>query len=403
MWYKTIGTTTLIVAMSLFSGCGGGGSGAPSKLAINTNAKSIAYKAKNGDWKSIDVSSGTPTADGLKEYMVNKDDRFMVALKCTDKRSYLFAFSKDDGDVKFRCSKLTIGFGKTLSGTLGDTVTAPPLTGFITAIGTKWALNTTAPFDYTYTLKRGLYDFIAVSLNSASNPARFLMKRNINLNQNKTLNISMDTANSCAIKSKSFNAGSGFRIVYISKGNTYFTSNTGGKWYYPDCTQDSNDIYVLVGKDNTGKKVSLETAPVNAMTKADIGAQETAHINALTQLSYQDSGQISGLGQYVSNPKSPKLQVFTLDIQNATSKHYSLILSKKYLDSGDVFDMPKLSAISGFSGAWDGDNATKVNAEAMMSDIKLGKILKGRMLRLSEINTFATRNCKMEFAKQEVK
>ena len=394
----------LVASTFLYVGCGGGGgSSVPSKLAIDTNAKAIAYKAKNGDWKSIDVNSGAPASDGLKEYMVNKDDKFMVALKCSSKQSYIFAFSKDDGDIKFKCSKTTLTPIKTISGNLGDTVTAPPLKGFITAIDTTWGFNNTAPYSYNYSAKQGIYDLIAVSLDSATEPARFYIKRDINLNQNNTLNISMNSTNSCTIKSKNFSAGANFRIIYISKGGTYFTSNTGGKWYYPNCTEDSDDIYALVGKDATGKKISLKTTPVNSMTKADIGAEDVTHINALTQLAYQNSGQISGLGQYVPNSNSPKLGVFIIDAKNAAFKHYSLILSKKYLGSDDIFDMPKLSMISGFSGMWDGDNANNVEAQAVMSDTQLGKILKGKNLNLNEINTLATANCKMEFAKQKVK
>ena len=400
---KQIKFLAILASVFLYVGCGGeGGSSVPSKLAIDTNAKAISYKAKNGDWKSIDVNSGAPASDGLKEYMVNKDDKFMVALKCSSKRSYIFAFSKDDGDIKFKCSKTTLTPIKTINGNLGDTVTAPPLKGFITAIDTSWGFNTTAPYSYNYSVKQGIYDLIAVSLDSTTEPARFYIKRDINLNQNKTLNVSMNGTNSCVIKSKNFAAGTGFRIVYISKGGTYFTSSTGGKWYYPNCTEDSNDIYALVGKDATGKKVSLKTTPVNSMARTAITTQDTAHINALTQLAYQNSGQISGLSQYVPNSNSPKLGVYIIDVRD-TIKHYSLILSKNYLGSDDIFDMPKLSMISGFSGMWDGDNANNVEAQAVMSDTQLGKILKGKNLNLNEINTLATANCKMEFAKQKVK
>jgi len=398
---KPIKYLALIASTFLYVGCGGGGNSTPSKLAIDTNAKAIAYKAKNGDWKSIDVNSGAPASGGLKEYMVNKDDKFMVALKCSDYESYLFAFSKDDGDIKFKCSKITITPIKTISGTLDDTVTAP-LKGFVTAIGTNFAIDLSAPFNYSYNVKKGIYDLIAVSFDNATEPARFYIKRGINLNQDKTLNVSMNGSNSCTVGSKNFAAGANFRIVYISKGNTYFTSNNGGKWYYPDCTEDSDDIYALVGKDSSGDKVSLKTTPVNSMAKTAIMAQDTTHINGLTQLAYQNSGQISGLGQYIPNPNSPKLGLFTIGIKG-TFKYYSLILSKKYLGNDDVFDIPKLSTISGFSGMWDGNNANNVDAQAIMSNTKLGEILKGKIIELSEINTFATSNCKMEFAKQKVK
>ena len=401
---KQIKFWALVASVFLYIGCGGGGSTTTaSKLAIDTNAKAIAYKSKNGDWKSIDVNSSAPAADGLREYMVNRDDKFMVALKCSTKTSYLFALSKDDGDIKFKCSKLTLVLNKKINGNLDDTVTAPPLKGFITAIGTKWAFENSAPYSYNYTIEQGIYDLIAVSLDSASEPARFYIKRAINLNQNKTLNVSMNNTNSCSIKSKNFNAGANFRIVYISKGNTYFTSSNGGKWYYPNCTQDSDDIYALVGKDNTGNKVRLKTEPVNSMTKADIGAQDLTHINALTQLAYQNSGQISGLSHYLANSNSPELELFIIDMKSGANQHYTLFLSKKYLESDDVFDLPKLSAISEFSSVWDGDNATNVDAQAVMSDTKLGDILKGKMLLLSEIFTFATKSCTVEFSKQKVK
>ena len=409
---KQIKYLALIASTFLYVGCGGGsgsggvsgsgGSSTPSKLAIDTNAKAISYKAKNGDWKSIDVNSGAPAIDGLKEYIINKDDKFMVALKCSNKESFLIAFSKDDGDIKFKCPITTIAFNKTLKGALDDTITVSEK-GFITAIGTKSAFDFSSPFKYSYSIEQGLYDLISVSIDSASKPARFYIKRGINLNQNKTLNISMNGSNSCAIKSKNFTAGTGFRIVYISKGNTYFQSNSGGKWYYPNCIENSNDIYTLVGKDSTGNKISLKVRDANSIAKADIGAQDITHINSLTQLAYQNSGQVSGLSQYIPNSNSPKLRAFLIDTKNASNQRYNMLLSKNFLDNDDVFDLPKLSTINGFNGMWDGNNATAVDTVAIMSDTKVSNILKGKMLYLHEINTFVTDNCKIEFSKQKVK
>lgn len=406
-----MGWLVSLVASAVLVGCGGSSShnsnggdhdtSTEAKVVITTNAKAIAYKSKNGEWESIDTNSGTSASDGLKAYTITRDDRFMVALKCSDNESYLFGFSKEDGNIKYKCPKLTILPNATISGTLDDTITTAP-SGFYTAVGTEFSADFTAPYDYSYTKKSGTYDLIAVSFDSGSNPARFSLDREIDLSQNMTRNVSMDATNSCAIKGKNFNAGSDFRLVYISKENTYFTSSLNNKWYYPDCTEDPDDMFVLIGKNTAGNKVSLKTAPVNTFPKADINPQDVAHINPLTQLSYQNSGQISGLGQYTPAANSPQLSVFIIEVKKAPKK-YILILSKKYLEDDNVFDIPKLSSISGFSGMWDGDKATSVEAQALMSDTHVGKILQGKMILLHEIYTFATRDCAMEFATQHVK
>jgi len=396
-------SVALIGAMVVDCGGGGSGSSVSSKVKIITNADAIAYKKKNGEWKSIDVNSGLPNSEGLKEYKVDKYGKYMVALKCSNSESTIFAMGKDDGgNIKYKCHKSGVIHFYSLSGALNDTVTAT-IGGFVTAIDTIYSFDNSAPFNYSYLVKEGLHDFIAVSFDGASKPARFYIKRAVNITQATTMNISLDAVNSCAVKSKNFNTGNGFRLVYVSKEGTYFTSSLGTKWFYPDCTQDSGDIYILVGKDATGNKISLKTEPFNSMAKADIGVQDVSHINALTQLSYQNSGQISGLSQYSPNANSPKLNMFLIDASNTAGNRYSILLSKNYLGSDAVFDMPKLSSVSGFSGVWDGNNASDVYAFAAMTDKKIGDLLKGKFIHLNEIYTYATNSCKIEFAKQKVK
>jgi len=358
----------ILTAVAIFAlvGCGGGGGSIPDKLSIDTDAKAIAYKNSGDDWKTIDVA----TSGGLKHYELDKMDKFMVALNCkqgSHESIYIVGYTKEDGNIKLKCPKMSINLMFGVKGNLSDSVTANP-GAFVAAIGTDWHIDSSAPFNYSLSTTNGIHDLIITSFDASLEPARFYIERGLNVNSNIVKNINLTTSNSCAIKSKAFTGNeSSFRVVLVTKNDTYFTSNNGGKWYYPDCALDSEDNYVLVGENGPNHTVRIETFPAS-QAKADITGKTVSHIKKLTQLQYQASGQLSGLSQYTPSSKSPNLIGYLADFKNSSNNYYHLLLSKKFLGSDDVFDFPNITSVSGFSSVWDGKNASSGNAMAVMSD-----------------------------------
>jgi len=385
------------VAIFALVGCGGGGGGVPDKLSIDTDAKAIAYKNSGDDWKTIDVA----TSGGLKHYELDKMDKFMVALKCDDKNLYIVGYTKEDGDIKLKCPVDTPPNINNVKGNISDSITTTP-TGYIVALSTRYDTDM-APVTYKYTVgvKKGTYDLTAISLGAGSKPERFYIKRALNVNTPIVENIDFTATSSCAIKNKAFTGNeSSFRVVLVTKNNTYFTSNLGSKWYYPDCALDGEDNYVLVGKNNAKKTVRIETFPTSQV-KADITGKTVSHINKLTQLHYQAAGQVSGLGLYTPSSKSPNLIGYLGDFKNSSNNYYHLLLSKKFLDSDDVFDFPNITSVSGFSTVWDGKNASSTHFTAVMSDHNWQDMLYGsKMLKLIEAHFFMLKKGVVELANE---
>ena len=389
------------VAIFALVGCGGGGGSIPDKLSINTDAKAIAYKNSGDDWKSIDINSGTITSDGLKHYELDKMDKFMVALNCkqgSHESIYIVGYAKEDGNIKLKCPKMSVSLVYGVKGDLSDSVTANP-SAFAVAIGTDWHIDNSAPFKYSLSTTNGIHDLLITSFDASSEPARFYLERGLNVNTNIVKNINLTTSNSCAIKNKAFTGNeSSFRVVLVTKNDTYFTSSNGGKWYYPDCTLDSEDNYVLVGKNAPNDTVRIETFPTS-QAKTDITGKTVSHIKKLTQLQYQAAGQITGLSHYTPSSKSPKLIGYITELKNSSNNYYRLLLSKKFLGDDDVFDFPNITSVSGFSSVWDGKNASSGKAMAVMSDHNWQDILfSPKKLQLDEAKFFMLKKGVIELA-----
>jgi len=391
---KLILTTVAIFALV---GCGGGGgSGSVTdKLSINTNADKIAYKSADGDWQTIDTSSGSDWGNGLKHYEIDKLDKYIIALKCPTPAVMVGAFTKDDGDVTAKCNQASIIPLYTVKGTLTDSTAS--VTTFVNAISNAYGVDTSSPFKYNFNfIKKGIYDFLALSIKT-SGPYRFYIERDVNINSNTIKNVDLTSSNSCLVGSKNFNAST-FRHVLITKGNTYFTTSYGGNWYYPKCDLDNDDIFALVGKSSANKTVRLETYPAKDF-KSDIPSKNISHIKKLTQVVYQATGQLSGLSLYTPDSQSPNLVAYGASFAKGINS-YSLLVSKNYLGSSDVFDFPNLSGVSGFSGVWNGDNATAQNISVYMSDHKIGELLGGKHIKLSEIQFYMPKKAILEVANQ---
>ncbi len=401
-----------LLAIAGLTGCGGDSSWESStdlnkSLHLITNGDAVAFKAKDDDWR-VDFKSIESLNRGFKKYTFEKSALYSVAINCKESNSTLVAaLTPNDGELRFDCRNESNATTINIKGSLEDNTSSSEPDDFALSIGTQYTIDSATPFNYNLHVTEGLYDIVAVSLyNTATepiNPIKFHIERNINLTANLEKNITITNANSCNAKDKNFTKATGVdgRVVLITENNTYFTSSMGNHWYYPDCAMNDQDIFAELSKNDANKTYRMHTFGANS-AKKDIKL-DTSLIKPLTEISYSDSGTMSGFANYTPESNVTKLGAFEVDLSNG-SQNYFILLSKGYLGSNNTFTVDDLSGVTGFESVWDGTSASEVEASALMSNVKIEDIVSSsRKINLADFHYNLVQNAIIEIAEQKVK
>jgi len=395
-----------LLAGFVIVGCGGSSSSAPKVVTIvTTSASGVAFKPKNGDWQTnlSKKDLGTKT-----EYTIEYKGKYQVAIKCGGHFTLIAALdSAKDNKVVYNCS-LPLATQKHYKGSITDSTADNP-DGFVTAMRTDFKIHNTNPANFDRIGKAmSKNDFVAISYKNISGtltPKRFFINRDIMLNSDiNGVNVDFTTSNTATIGSKNFTKAASTdtaSLYLITKNDTYFTSQLSGKWYYPNGLLESGDLYLKYAKKGNNFLYDVVDAP--NINKEDIHL-DIAYINNLTQLGY-NTNKIIGLQGYVASNASQELKGYTVSLENSSAKRIFIIISKEYLDGDSTFEIEDLSGLANFSGSWDGQNASSVDAYAIMSNISLSTILnEGKPDHIANsADMRLVKNSKSEIAYQKVK
>ena len=358
----------LISASLALISCGGGGGGSSlSEVVINSDAKEIAYKTDNGEWK-------TPNSKGTDSYSFKSDGKYKVALKCSSKEIYLVALNaKEDKEVFLNCDSFSLAPQTlTVTGALKDSV--DNLSNFAVSIGKRWNLFSGNSYSLT-NVEDGVQDILAVTLSSS--PKRFIALRDKTIDKlNKNYDIDFKSTNSYKLNQKSFNniGSTVSELILITKNGTYFTSAIAPNWYYPDGGLLNEDCFVKALAIKNNKTYKIEAIKATKIKKEDI-TNDISYISKLSSISY-NGGVLSGLSAYSPSSKSLPFKGYIIDLENSNSQRYHILISNSYLGGDDDFAIDDLSTISGFGSVCKGDSANSVHASAVMVDRDLGNIFK---------------------------
>ena len=413
---KQIKYLAILASAFLYVGCGD--SDTPTKLtetatdkvAIYTDADSIAYKSANAStWTTIDKSSGSDAGNGLKKYEIDKLDKFEVALFCDysseegslkkqnshaklskhimDNLLTIYAYTKDDGDIYNNCSKYTqvqqISGNITYNIEEGET---PNKYYIAVDSNLKTATDEDPSFSYLYSHKNKI-DLVSLATKESSveelnsfNPLRFYINKNIALNTDITQNIAFNSNNSCGITPHNIEIGDaetdGY-VQFISENKTQIDIKHGSKWYSTDssCTLlNDKDTYVATSYGNHG--IKLVSTP--ATSTLDTIVLDASNINELSGILCDSDGTINNLN-YTPNANSPTVIAYAIKTFK-NNKSYNLILSKNYLGSNTSYQLPNLTDVAGFATASDAKSIDEGNAYVVMSSQNLNKLTSSKKL-----------------------
>ena len=358
----------------LLIGCGGGGSGNSGVVKIISDAQEVAYKSDSQDW-SKSFKNKKDLNNGVKEYSIEAYGKYKIALKCSNDSYYLIALNaKSDKEFNFNCPFTALGLSVTINGSINDSVDG--LNNFIVANKTDYEFVGSANSYTLQTVADNSSDILAITHNNAI-PKRFIAIRDKKISAiNKTFNIDFTNSNSVEIKSKAYNlAGQTIGDIFlVTKNRTYFKSSLGNFWYYPSGLLLDSDYFVFTHYISANSVFRVKNIQAKALEKKDYTI-DLSYIKPLNSLSYSGN-KIKALNSYSPSDKSQKFRGYIIDLENSNlNRDLHIMVSNDYLNGDSDFAIDDLSQIAGFEAAWSGAGATKVEAAAIMSSLKLGVLM----------------------------
>ena len=358
-------------------GCGGGSSGVvkQGKLIIQTDAQKVAYSLDDSAY-STNVGSGKDIGNSFKEYSIDSEGRYKVALYCGHNNNTVIIASTmtENNKIRYTCKNShSMYLSSTIQGNIKDTINNAD--SYVLAVKNDFKIKSGNNPNYSLqSYKNKPNDLVAISIKN-NEPKRFYIQNYIvPTSSTKTINIDFKQSNSAEIKSKNFtksNSTDG-SLILITKNSTYFTSSLSGKWYYPNGMLTHDDIYLTKSYINSKKVCRLKTVYADTISKNNINI-DASDINQLSNPQYSNSS-ISGLS-YAPTVNSKPFIGYAFDLEKNNAYTF-IFASKAYLNGSSSFNLDDLTTLQGFSNSWSGSNATNAYAVAIMTNSTISELLK---------------------------
>ena len=427
---KQIKFLAILASVFLYVGCGDGDTPtkvvetAIDKVAIYTNADAIAYKSADAStWTTIVKSSGSDVGKGVKKYEIDKMDKFNVALRCNTSPSepvsngesqkitpavalnklVLFAYTKDDGDVYYKCQKYHLR--RDINGTISYNVNGDTPDKYVVAAHRKH--TDVSDENYSLQINKDKVDLVSVALMEETpagvsnfTPLRFYIEKAVPTPVDTIRNITFNSDNSCTLTEHNVTKSTADAFIkFISENGTELVVNQYTKWYSVNSTCPSinnKDTYVEVSMSEHGTKL-VSTPATSAQSDVDLNA---SHIKELTGIMHDGSGTINGLNQYIPDANSPSVVAYKIDAYNHSGEEYVAMLTKNYLGSESSYTLENLKAVAGFENSMSGDEIYGGEATAIMSNKPLNEISGGKRIDLCEGDIYAPYEGTVEYARE---